>query len=256
LSGEGGDDTYVFAGTRLGRDSIVNEAANADSDTLDFSGYAQAVDVNLAAWLSILGPSPAQHAVDSTNLRVTLFDDTAIETVIGTEFGDHITGNSRDNKLEGRAGSDIYHFSGSNLGTDEIVEDQSADSDGLDFSGLSQALTIDLMKVGADYAVNLTALRLKLSNDTAIEKVWGTDFDDKITGNGRDNHIYGRRGNDKIVGGIGADYLSGGEGMDKFTTDSLDTVFGGAGLDTFDSSTEFYLLTNPRPSRYRDWAVI
>ena len=47
MTGLGGDDTYVFAGLGLGIDSITGEAANADTDTLDFSQFGQGVNVNL-----------------------------------------------------------------------------------------------------------------------------------------------------------------------------------------------------------------
>lgn len=42
VSGGGGNDTYVFAGSAyLGIDSILNEAANVNTDTLDFTNLGR-----------------------------------------------------------------------------------------------------------------------------------------------------------------------------------------------------------------------
>ena len=53
LSGGGGNDKYVFAGTfpagamPLGTDTISNEAANVNTDTLDFSNFTSGVSVDI-----------------------------------------------------------------------------------------------------------------------------------------------------------------------------------------------------------------
>jgi Ca2+-binding RTX toxin-like protein len=53
--------------------------------------------------LSKAGPD---FAVDSADLRLRLANDTAIESVFGSRFGDTITGNSRNNNLRGLDGND------------------------------------------------------------------------------------------------------------------------------------------------------
>ena len=104
LTGEAGNDTFGFdpsatADGNLGSDTIV-EAANADSDTLDFSALTTSVNVNL-------GTSNAWQPV-STGLSVWLSDPTGIENVIGSATAANtITGNSRDNSLVGGSAADI-----------------------------------------------------------------------------------------------------------------------------------------------------
>jgi Ca2+-binding RTX toxin-like protein len=363
LMGDSGGDVYVFAGSSLGDDFIASEPANADSDTLDFSNFGQAVDVNLSKWYGELD----EYAVDSAALQLAIFDSTAIENVIGTAYGDHISGNSRDNSLEGRGGNDTYHFAGGNhgfdtiveaanlntdtldftnlpastlgigvnvnlavaspqyavnspharlllsnaaaienvfgtpfedtivgnsrdnylyggyeddditggegndklegskgddiyhfagkgLGIDEIIEEAKTGNDGLRFTGMLAGVTIDLNQFGSSYAVNSKDLKLKLANDTAIERVWGTDFNDIIIGNSRNNRLMGRGGNDSIIGSDGADYIHGGDEQDWLLTDALDEVYGGEGPDTIDYMWEPW-YSNPDPTRYKDWGV-
>jgi Ca2+-binding RTX toxin-like protein len=94
LTGGPGNDTYVFNGTGLGN-VVINEAANADTDTLDFSGFGAPVSVDLAV--------TAPQVVSPGNLTLQLSSDTGIENVIGSRFSDYIAGNARDNVLRGAA---------------------------------------------------------------------------------------------------------------------------------------------------------
>jgi Ca2+-binding RTX toxin-like protein len=275
LHGGGGSDRYVFAGSNLGHDAIMDEADGADSDTLDFSDFDTGVNVNLASQFST-DPALATYAVNSADLQLKLLSNTGIENVIGTADHDVIAGNARNNflsgggdaddiagaggddTLDGGAGSDTYYFSGSNLGSDTIIEAASADADSLSFAGFASGVTVNLSKYGSAYAVNSANLKLKLSNDTAIENVYGSFYDDDITGNSRGNILKGFDGNDTIRGGAGADYLYGGNGDDRLYTDALDEAFGEAGLDWFDKYYEGDLVwrSNPSASRYKDWKLV
>jgi Ca2+-binding RTX toxin-like protein len=94
LEGGAGNDRYEFNGnTQLGTDE-VREAANADVDTLDFNGMSTGLTIDIANAGNAL-------AVNSTNLRLRLANNTAIENVTGTQFRDTIRGNSRNNRLRG-----------------------------------------------------------------------------------------------------------------------------------------------------------
>jgi Ca2+-binding RTX toxin-like protein len=275
LDGRAGNDTYVFSGSSHGSDTIV-EAAKSDTDTLDFSNFGPTylglgVSVNIEA--AYVGTNPL-YAVNYAGTQIKLSDASGIENVLGSAYSDTIIGNARDNylfggneddeitggkgndKLEGARGDDIYHFAGSALGTDEIIEVANAGNDGLRFSGMSYGITVDLglTVYGSGYAVQETDLKLKLSNDTAIERVWGTDYDDIIFGNKRNNRLYGRDGHDNIFGFDGADYLHGGDGIDWLYTDALDEVYGGLGYDFFNYWNENG-RSNPDPARYKDWGV-
>jgi Ca2+-binding RTX toxin-like protein len=99
LDGDVGNDTYFFGGMNLGTDTIV-EAANLDTDTLDFSGmkhYGLTIDLTKYG---------SGYAVDSPYLKLLLVNNTAIENVYGTNYRDTIIGNGRDNRLYGRDGND------------------------------------------------------------------------------------------------------------------------------------------------------
>ena len=103
LTGEAGNDTFGFDPSatpdgNLGSDTIV-EAANADSDTLDFSALTTSVT------------SIFQHRLATglpRRLSLRLSDPTGIENVIGsTTAANTLTGNSRDNSLVGGSATDI-----------------------------------------------------------------------------------------------------------------------------------------------------
>ena len=207
LYGEAGNDTYVFSGSNLGTDEIF-EVAKADTDTLDFSNFGPnslglGVSVNIEA--AYAGTNPL-FAVNSAGTQIKLND------VSGNRECDWLVVRRRDRRQsletttclaatrtttspaaramtssKANKGDDTYHFAGTNLGTDEIIEIANASNDGLRFSGMTHGLTIDLTRTGSRYAVDSADLKLKLANDTAIEKVWGTDYDDIIIGNSRDN---------------------------------------------------------------------
>jgi Ca2+-binding RTX toxin-like protein len=272
LEGGGGSDYYTFAGSNLGTDE-VREAANVDNgDTLGFTQFNQGVTVDLANVYS----TNQQYAVNSTDLKLKLSTSTGIENVYGSAFNDVIKGNARENylnggdgldRLEGRGGndslsggknSDTYVFAGSNLGTDSIGEGANADNDALDFSGMTHGLRVDLSKAGAaNPAVNNADLKLTLSNDTAIETIFGTDFEDVLLGNSRDNYLYGRGGQDSIQGRAGVDELHGGADDDILYVDSLDHAYGETGWDYFNGIKETTNPSdNPSPDRYMDWGRI
>jgi Ca2+-binding RTX toxin-like protein len=100
LDGGAGNDTYAFGGnTNLGTDRI-EEAADVDTDTLNFSFMSHGLTVDLRKF------GRANYAVDSATLKLELARDMAIENVIGTGYADKIFGNGRDNGLYGRGGND------------------------------------------------------------------------------------------------------------------------------------------------------
>jgi Ca2+-binding RTX toxin-like protein len=275
LIGGLGNDTYVYQGRNVGSDEI-QEAANVDTDTLDFSGFDTFVSVDLERVFSTNNPDFVATGF-MTNLQLKQSNSTGLEDVKGSALTDTIRGNSRpnhfwggdeDDKLAGRGGNDIlegqsgddtYEFAGSNLGTDDIIEAENSGDDRLRFSGMESGVTVDLSKAGTLFAVDSADLRLRLNNDTAIESVFGSCFDDTIIGNSRNNTLRGSDGKDVIRGGGGADELRGDAGVDSLQTDALDQAFGGAGRDVFDGFREVFDLlgsTNPRPGRYIDWGTL
>jgi Ca2+-binding RTX toxin-like protein len=285
MDGGAGNDTYVFAGSNLGFDNVV-EAANVDRDTLDFSNFSQSVGVDLMGG----GGGGADYG---RSLLFFLSDSTGIEDVYGSAYADVISGNFRDNHLygqggpdslngragadtlsggsdndtlnggvgndtlDGGSGSDTYQFYGSNLGADSINEAANSDNDTLDFAYMTHGIGVNLSKAGSDFAVNNADLKLSLSNDTAIETVYGTNYDDKILGNSRNNFLYGFGGRDGIQGMAGVDELHGGADDDILYADALDHAYGEGGIDYFNGTNkETNGSANPRPGIYMDWGVI
>src|SRR6185437_13494490 len=92
-------------------------------------------------------------------------------------------------------------------GADQVAEAPNADSDTLDFSGLSAPVTLDLGSTAPQ--VFGTDLTLALSDGSGLENAVGTAYADRITGNARDNALYGGGGADRLDGGPGDDRLQG-----------------------------------------------
>ncbi len=240
LTGGVGSDTYTFVGSVLGTDTI-NEAANADSDTLDFSAFTPGgtpgVTINLA--------STATQTVNTGDLLLRLQTITSIENVIGSAGADVITGNTRDNMftggggndtLTGGTGNDSYAFNTTTaLGTDTITDAAGGGTDTLDFTGSSSAITVDLSD-SISQAVNAN-LNLVLGT-SQIEDITGGTGNDTLTGNTLNNVINGGSGDDNLIGGDGDDTLDGGAGTDRVvqTVNAdqtlTDILLTGAGSDT------------------------
>ncbi len=80
-----------------------------------------------------------------------------------------------------------------------------------------------------------------LAGDEAIDHIYGNGGSDVLFGGAGDDYLEGNRGSDQISGGVGRDVLHGDDGDDLlFATDptnnddnSIDRLFGGAGLDQY-----------------------
>jgi Ca2+-binding RTX toxin-like protein len=103
LIGNRGGDSYLFGPGNLGSDRVV-EAANLDSDTLDFTGFSAPVVVDLG--------KTTPRRIGAGLLTLTLSSSTGIENVIGGAFDDTITGNDRANLLVGSGGVDALYGGG------------------------------------------------------------------------------------------------------------------------------------------------
>ena len=139
LAGGDGNDTYYFAGSSdLGIDTLT-ELTDEGSDTLNFSGFDEAIDIDLG------DANPQQ--VHLSDIDVDLSADDTFENVVGTAGDDTIEGNESDNILSGGEGNDTYVFvrtAAEELGSDTIVEDAEVDTDTLDFSGFNEAIDLNL----------------------------------------------------------------------------------------------------------------
>ena len=90
------------------------------------------------------------------------------------------------------------------------------------------------------------ALKLKLANDTAIERVWGTDYADIIIGNSRDNTPLGPwRKRRASPAAPAPTTCTAATDDDQLWTDALDQAYGGTGLDTFSTSIQRAIAVGP-----------
>ena len=206
LNGGSANDTFYFYNTAVLSGAIHG---GLGSDTLDFSNYTRTINVNLSA-----------GTVSSVSGGIT-----SIENVIGSPFGNIITGDNHDNILIGTSGNDIIYGLGGNdiligLGGDDIL-DGGTGFDTVDYSGNTTSGVIVNLALG-------TAISSESGNDTliSIENVIGTDFADTIIGDLNNNHIEGRGGNDVLDGSGGNDTYIFGDAW------GVDTLTDSAGNDT------------------------
>ena len=205
LSGDAGNDTlqggegddYLLGGA--GADSIDG---GAGFDAVSFEDEAAAVTVNLAT--------------GTTSTGDTL---TSIEDVVGTDFGDTITGNAGDNivdaglgndTIDGGAGTDSLSFFGSDVGVEVDLETT---------NNSTGTATRERKDENGDPVIETDAL----SN---IENVIGSDHDDTLRGTTRGSVLDGAGGDDTfeignddaaVAGGAARSIVRGGEGLDTLT---------------------------------------
>ncbi|MDD0974546.1 beta strand repeat-containing protein [Pseudomonas fontis] len=217
-AGDTFDSIERFVGS--GRDDIFVSDATAHNfdggqanDTLDYSGSAQAVTLNVS--LEAKGTGSGGDAEGDTFVQ--------FERFIGTAFNDTFNmAHSNVTYVEGGAGNDVYVL---NWQTTQVME----------------------LAGGGDDEVRTSASTFRLANE--VERLTYTG-NAAFTGYGNsgDNILTGGAGNDTFFGGAGADQFFGGAGTDAASyTDSkavvinLQTnVHGGSAVgDSFDSIEKF-----------------
>ncbi|WAP68666.1 beta strand repeat-containing protein [Jiella pelagia] len=208
LNGGGGADTLIGGnGSDTLNGGAGNDALNGGNgddtldggdgtDTADYTNATGAVTVDLDA-------GTASGAAGNDTLS-------NIENLIGSDFGDTITGDANDNVLNGGLGGDTINGGG---GRDTAT-----------FAG-GAAVTVNLANGTASGQGSDT-----LSN---IENVIGSGNADDITGDDGDNMIEGGDGDDTIDGRNGIDTASYAGASGAVTVDlSAGTASGAAGNDT------------------------
>jgi Ca2+-binding RTX toxin-like protein len=225
LVGGGGSD--VLEG-RSGADVLVGGTFTGDFD-FDYASYESspaAVTVRLRG----IGGSDTQTLI-ATGGDATGDVLVGIEGLIGSRFGDTLTGNSLDNILAGGLGSDVLdgkggtdtadysrdHFFDLGDTADQVVVRLGLNGD----SGTGQEFKLVAQPFGPP-------LPVQVSTDTliSIENVTGTAGNDTLVGNERDNVLDGRGGNNSLDGGFGNDTLIGGPSNDTAAFFSHDLALG------------------------------
>jgi Ca2+-binding RTX toxin-like protein len=146
------------------------------------------------------------------------------DTLLGGAGDDTLLGGAGVDALDGGPGNDALL-----PGPDSGSVDGGGGIDHLDFTGVTQAVTVDLAagtgKVGS---ATLTAV-------SRIRNVTGGSGPDTLVGDDEANALAGGNGNDTLVGAGGTDTLTGGAGDDTLRPGGLtDAIDGGNGTDTLD----------------------
>ncbi|NVO24328.1 hypothetical protein [Donghicola mangrovi] len=230
LYGGAGSDTLIAG---IGTDYVYGEDG---FDYLGFDDAIQGVTFNL-------GLTRAQNTGEGT-IRVD-----GVEGLIGTSYGDYLTGGSDDNIIYGEGGRDtlqgglgndtLYGGAGSDTfvytaGDGNDMYYGGAGNDWVDFSNFDESLWIHLARgsiIPGDLEGDVWDSIECVRGGTAGDTIYGSGGDNALDGSKGNDTLYGLSGNDELLGGIGDDELNGGADNDILT--------GGEGAD------RFVMETNP-----------
>jgi Ca2+-binding RTX toxin-like protein len=169
LFGNTGDNVIEGGG---GADFIIGNGGN---DTASYAHSVAGVDVNLATGVASGGDAQGDTLNNIANLR-------------GSAFADTLTGNTRDNVIEGGAGAD--HLNG---------------GDGIDTASYEHAsrAVIAILDNSGTNPNNNGGGDAHGDTYTGIENLRGSAFVDVMYGDGGDNVLEGGGGGDQLDGGGG-----------------------------------------------------
>ena len=184
-------------------------------DVVDYGASASGVTVNLATGTGSGG--------DAEGDRIS-----GVEHVVGSGYGDRLTGDAGGNRLEGGGGDDSVE---GGAGNDTLIGGEGADTldggagifDVVDYRASASGVTVNLA-TGTGSGGDAEGDRI-----SGVEHVVGSGYGDRLTGDAGRNILWGRGGDDRLEGGEGNDWLYaliGAEGAD--------TLDGGAGNDVVD----------------------
>ncbi len=166
--------------------------------------------------------------ITDANYTDKLYGNDGDDEIRGGDGNDFIYGGLGNDDLRGGSGDDIYYFIqvpiSQNLDT---ITDSSGTSDQLNFRMFGSRVMIN-MGIQARQPVVPGYLDIILTSATAIDKLYGSAYDDVLNGHDDDDYISGGDGNDSIAAGAGEDTLYGGNGEDSFVVrgGGNDTIYG------------------------------
>ncbi|MBU2882566.1 hypothetical protein KO525_08510 [Psychrosphaera sp. B3R10] len=214
LDGGAGNDIIDASG---GNDFVKGSTGNdvveggAGTDTLSYAHSDNAVMIDLA---------------DETSQDTGLngFDTiSGFEDLIGSVFGDTLSGDDNENEIYGGNGSDIINGQG---GDDTIYGDE-------DFTANSDTIADlysnpDVTGVAGNDIINGGDGEDTIFGNAGNDIISGGNDDDEIDGGDGIDTIHGDAGDDVIDGGAGADFLYGDSGEDNIRgRDGNDNIWGG-----------------------------
>ena len=180
IDGRGGDDTIIVRSLA----GMTHVSGGDGNDTADFSTLAE------GGW------------IDAEEYE-------SVETVLGTAFDDHLTGNGYS-ILHGGAGNDTYEIR--QEGEIQVAEEADGGWDTV-FTELDSYTLADNVE---ELLGTPNIVRGPEGGPTWVQA------GQALTGNALDNRIEGGSGDDVIDGGAGADEMRGGGGNDLFIVDHQD----------------------------------
>jgi Ca2+-binding RTX toxin-like protein len=213
----GGDGTDLLDGG-LGDDLLDGGAGD---DVVSYGGATNGITVDLSSEIS-------QDTGWGWDRIIS------VEGLVGTAFGDSITGSGRAEMIDPRGGDNVVHAMG---GDDTIIGNYASGLlDGGE--GSDWLLYANAGSINVDLAVTVaqTVAAGRSQTIAGIENVLGSLEDDVIAGDGFANFLIGYHGNDEISGRGGIDQLDGGAGDDLLSGgDDSDTLWGDGVAQLYDN---------------------
>jgi hypothetical protein len=218
LSGQdtikGSDQTDVL----FGYDGNDIFTSTFGSDVIDGGNGEDLVSYKLApGWVDVdLKLGTVSGALGNQTLR-------DIEDIVGSDFGEFLKGDAKNNLIFGSGGNDIIR---GEEGDDILFGDDGLDS--VDYATAAGPVTVNL-------ASKISSGAAERDQIYGFEKIFASLFDDILIGDALDNYFYPLLGNDTVDGGLGIDtviYLKGPRSDFLITGTAAElTVIGNEGTD-------------------------
>lgn len=227
LSGDAGDDEIYGS---LGDDSLLGGEGR---DRL-FGGEGNDKIEGGANEDEVFG-GQGHDEIEGGSGHDQLFGGTGDDTLEGNDGNDTLYGENGQDVLFGNEGNDSIH---GGAGNDVLFGNANADA----LFG----------NEGEDY----------LSGDSGSDHLYGGDDSDTLVGGTGSDHLYGEAGDDTLIGVLIDESGANGSGSNGSMTlgiNTVDTLIGGAGQDTFvlgDATTVFYDDGDAQTAGENDYALI
>jgi Ca2+-binding RTX toxin-like protein len=214
VSGGAGDDRIVLGSLGLANGGLGNDTMTAQNSVFDYLSYYDRSGAGIGVTVSLAKQGVAQNTGGA-----------GIDTIIGflnllgSQYGDMLTGNAGDNVINGNGGDDVISAGKGDdlvlLADGSSTVDGGAGTDMLVLSGFVERghgnQTSFTTGVTASLALQGSATDWGHGMLTArnFEGLQGSAFDDTLTGDAGANTLLGGAGDDRLSGDKGADVLWG-----------------------------------------------
>ncbi|MBY0483566.1 calcium-binding protein [Nitrosomonas sp.] len=217
--------------------TAVNDilAGTVSNDTVTYAYTTAPITVSLAI------------ATQQNTIGAGLDTLTNIDNLMDSDYNDSLSGNGKNNVLDGGAGNDSLNGAG---GADTMIGGLGNDTFTVNHAG---DVVIEYLNEGTDkinssvtYTLSVNVENLTLTGALAINGT-GNNLANSLTGNTAINVLTGGAGNDTLNGGAGADSLIGGLGDDIYTVDNAGdgiTENLSEGTDKINSNVTYTLSAN------------